>query len=174
VKMALVDVLERKQKSILKIWFDLIAQTSLDAGTSMLKTRDRFTNPVGHITISAIEVLYEELLKGKPDSQRAADSIADIIRIRAVQNFTPSQAVAFIFLLKKAIRAELEDEKNKKGFSDELSGLEYLIDEMACHTFNIYMDCREKIYQVKVDEMKFKIDNMTRLIERMSGTGADT
>ncbi|MFC2018106.1 RsbRD N-terminal domain-containing protein [Chloroflexota bacterium] len=171
--MALEDVLVRKKNSVLKRWFDLIAQTSLDGGTSMLKTRDRFTNPVGHITTSATGVLYEELLQGKPDSQRATASLEDIIRVRAVQDFTPSQAVAFVFLLKKAIRAELEGEKNQKGFSEELSRFESLIDEMICHTFNIYVDCREKIYQIKVDEMKFKVDNMTRLVERMSGTGAD-
>ena len=171
--MALEDVLVRKKNSVLKRWFELIAQTSPDGGTSMLKTRDRFTNPIGHITTSAIGILYDELLQGKPDSQRATASLEDIIKIRSVQDFSPSQAAAFVFLLKKAVRAELESEKNQKGFYEELSRFESLIDEMVCHTFNIYMDCREKIYQVRVDEMKFRVDNMTRLVERMSGTGAD-
>ena len=171
--MALEDVLVRKKNTILKRWFELIAQTSLDGGTSMVKTGDRFTNPVGHITTSSIGVLYEELLRGKPDSQRATASLEDIIRVRAVQDFTPSQAIAFVFLLKKALREELGGDKNQKGFSEELLRFESLIDDMACHAFNLYMDCREKLYQVKVDEVKIREDNMVRLVERISGTGAD-
>lgn len=171
--MTLDDVLVRKKNAVLKRWFELIAQTGLDGGTSMMKTRDRFTNPVGHITTSVIGMLYEELLQGRPDSEAVTASLEDILRIRAIQDFSPSQAVAFVFLLKKAIRAELASEKNQKMFWEELSRFDSLIDEMVCHAFNIYMHCREKIYQVKVDEMRLREDNMVRLVERISETGAD-
>lgn len=170
--MALEDVLVSKKAAVLKRWFELIAQTHPDGGASLVKNKDRFANPVSHITSSAIAILYEELLQGKPDSERAATSLEDIIKVRAVQDFSPSQAVSFIFLLKKAIRAELGDEKYHTGIFEELSRIEFRIDELASHAFDIYMDCREKICKVKVDEMKVKVDNVVRLLERQSGTGA--
>ncbi|MFC1925824.1 RsbRD N-terminal domain-containing protein [Chloroflexota bacterium] len=171
--MALEDVLVSRKAAVLKGWFDLIAQTHPDGSASLVKNKDRFANPVRHITTSAIDILYEEILQGRPDSEKAAASLGDIIRVRAVQDFYPGQAIAFVFLLKKAIRAELEDEKLRKGFFEELSGIESLIDQLASHAFDIYMDCREKIYQVKLDEMKVTVDNVTRLWERQSRTGAD-
>ena len=170
--MAFEDVLVRRKAAILKRWFDLIAQTHPDGGVSLVKNKDRFANPVRHITSSAIAIIYEELIQGRPNSERVAMSLDDIIKVRAVQDFSPSQAIDFVFLLKKAIRAELEDEIYQAGCFEELSGIESSIDELASYAFDIYMDRREKIYKVKVDEMKVTVDNVTRLLERQSRKGA--
>jgi len=171
--MALEDILLKKKAAILKGWFNLIAQTHLDGGRSLLKNKDRFTNPIGHITSSAIDVLYEELVRGMPNPEKVWTSLEEIIKVRAVQDFTPSQAIAFVFLLKKAIRAELKDEVYKDAvIFEELSRTDSRIDELASLAFDIYMNCREKIYQVKVDEMKATVDNVSRLLERQSRTGA--
>lgn len=166
------EVLLRKKAAILKRWFNLIAQMYPDGGTSLLKDKDRFANPVGYTVSSSIAVLYEELLQGKLNSEKASTSLDDIIKIRAVQDFSPSQAMTFVFLLKKAIRAELEGKIGEVGGFEELLRLESRIDEMALHAFDVYMDCREKIHKVKMDEMKAGMDNRFRLLERQSRKGA--
>ena len=170
--MSLEHVLVKKKTAVLKRWFDLIAQTHPDGGANLLKNKDRFANPVGHITSSTIDTLYEELIQGKQNSERVTMALYDIIKIKAVQDFSPSKAIAFVFLLKNAIKAELADEIGKANYFDELSIIESRIDELASHAFDIYMDCREMIYKVKVDEMKLTVDNITRLLERQSGKGA--
>ena len=112
-------------------------------------------------------------LKSCPDedrvnSSRVATSLDDINKVRAVQTFSPRQAIAIIFLLKEAIRAELEGEiREKRGF-EELLKFESRIDELALYAFDSYMGCREKIYQVKVDEMKAEKENAFRLLDRMT------
>jgi hypothetical protein len=171
--MTLDEVLLRKKAAILKRWFNLIAQTYPDRGTSLLKNKDRFANPVGYIVSSSIAILYEELLQGKLNSEKASMSLDNVIKVRAVQDFSPSQAMTFVFLLKKAIRAELEGKIGEVGGFEELLKLESRIDEMALHAFDIYMDCREKIHKVKVDEMKAGMDNTFRLLERQSRKVAD-
>ena len=169
--MVLEEVLVKKKDTILKRWFDLIAQTHPDGGASLVKNKDRFANPVGHITSSTIATLYEEFLQGKQNSERVTIALYDILKIRAVQDFSPSKAIAFVFLLKNAIRAELEDEIYKTNYFEELTRIESRIDELASHAFDIYMDCREMIYKVRVDEMKITVDNITRLLERQSNKG---
>ena len=170
--MSLEDVLLKRKDAVLKRWLDLIAQTHPDGGASLVKNKDRFANPVGHITSSAIATLYEQLLQGKQNSEKVTMSLYEIIKVRAVQDLSPSQAIAFIFLLKRAISPELEDVRNQKSGFEELSRIESRIDELASHAFDIYMDCREMIYKAQVDEMKVTVDNVNRLLERQSRKGA--
>ena len=166
--MVLEEVLVKKKDTILKRWFDLIAQTHPDGGASLVKNKDRFANPVGHITSSTIATLYEEFLQGKQNSERVTIALYDILKIRAVQDFSPSKAIAFVFLLKNAIRAELEDEIHKTNYFEELTRIESRIDELASHAFDIYMDCREKVCEIRVNQAKAEKEMAFRMMERMT------
>jgi hypothetical protein len=86
----------------------------------------------------------------------------EIIRIRALQNFTPSQALAFIFLLKIVIREELAEEIRKENLAAELLDLESRIDGLALLGFDVYTKRREKIYEIKADEAKRRISGLMR------------
>jgi len=166
--MTLEEVLLKKKTAVLKRWFNLIAQTYPDGGASLRKNKDRFTNPVGYMISSTIADLYDALLQGELNSDKVSSSLNDIIKVRAVQDFSPSQASAFVFLLKKAVRAELEGEIREARDFEELSKFESKIDDLGLRAFDIYIDCREKVYQVKVNEMKAAMDNAFRLLERQS------
>ncbi len=155
-------LLEKKQ-IILKKWFDLILETYSPDTTSFLKKqKNRFDNPVGYTISEGIEGLFEEFLQ-EMDSDRVSTFLDNIIRIRAIQDFTPSQALSFIFLLKKVIREELANEIREHQMFEELLTLESKIDDLTNISFDIYMKCREKIYELKANELR----NMTfRLLER--------
>jgi hypothetical protein len=66
------------------------------------------------------------------------------VRIRAVQNFTPSQAIGFVFDLKGLIRAMAPADRQA---SKEMVVIESRIDALALLAFDLYMSCREKIYE---------------------------
>ncbi|MEW6715073.1 MAG: RsbRD N-terminal domain-containing protein, partial [Nitrospirota bacterium] len=70
------------------------------------------------------------------------------------QEFSPSKALSFLFLLKKVIRAEVSNEAREYHLFDELSAIESRIDELVNISFDIYMQCREKIYELKANEMR--------------------
>ena len=80
-----------------------------------------------------------------------------------MQDFSPSQAVSFLFLLKKVVREELKKELQRNQFHDELHSLESEIDTLALLAFDVYMKCREKIYELKTNETRNK---MFRLLQR--------
>jgi hypothetical protein len=86
----------------------------------------------------------------------------EIIRIRALQNFTPSQALAFIFLLKIVIREELAEEIRKENLAAEILELESRIDGLALLGFDVYTKRREKIYEIKADEAKRRVSGLMR------------
>jgi len=152
--MKLKDLLSERKTAIVKKWFDLILQDyPADATHFFKQQKNPFANPVGHTLSQGISELFDELILGT-DSDKVYSSLDDIIRIKAVQDFSPSQALSFIFMLKKVIREEMEREIRENQLSDELASLESGIDKMALLAFDIYMKCRERIYEIKADEVR--------------------
>jgi hypothetical protein len=161
--MKLHDLLAQKRSKILSRWLDLALDNyPTDTKKFLKKRKDRFANPVGSTISTELENLYKELLQGL-DPERVSPILDGIIRIRAVQDCSPSQATAFIFLLKKVIREELETELKKGEYSDQLLLLESRIDELALLAFDIYITCREKLYEIRANEMK---NQVYRLLQR--------
>jgi len=167
--MNLKHHLIEKKPIILKKWFDAIADTYPGDTADFLKNKKaRFTNPVGYNIAEGIEGLFDALLKGMiPDTVSAF--LDAIIRIRAIQDFAPSEAVSFIFQLKKVVRQELGSEVlSNQRIADELTAFESAIDDLALFSFDIYMKCREKIYELKANEarnMTFRLLQKARLID---------
>ena len=70
-----------------------------------------------------------------------------------MQDFTPSQAVAFLFLLKNIVRQELARVKNISDSAPNLDALDARIDKAALMGFDFYMNCRERLHQIRVKEV---------------------
>jgi len=166
--MNLKHYLVENKTSILKKWFDAVIDTYPDETSALLKKKKaQFTNPVGYTLSEGLEHLLDALIQGMlPDTvSRFLDSI---VRIRAIQEFSPSQAVTFIFQLKKVIRQELGLEiLQQQGVAEELVAFDSAIDDLALFAFDLYMKCREKIYELKANEardMTFRLLQQARLI----------
>jgi hypothetical protein len=152
--MKLKDLLLETKPNILTKWFDkIIASYPADSSNFLRKQKNRFANPVGNTIFEGINGIFDMLVQGF-DPETIYPFLGDIIRIRAVQDFSPSQAVSFVFLLKKVIRDSLESEIRENSLSEELALLDARIDEMALLSFDIYMKCKEKIYEIKADEVR--------------------
>jgi hypothetical protein len=147
--MMIQDLLKKNKAAILEKWFHFILETyPANTATMMRKDKNQFTNPVGSTLSQEIEVIFKNLCEGSQDEkcQAALDSI---LKIRSVQDFSPSKAVGFIFLLKKAIGETLKNEVCKESVMDEWLKFQWRIDDLALQAFDIYMDCREKICEIR-------------------------
>jgi len=163
--MRLENILVQKKSAILDRCFRLVMDTYPSDTSKFLKQeKDQFINPVGHAISEGIEALYSELIK-EMNSDKLHTSLNNIIRIRSVQDFSPSQAIAFIYLLKRAIREELEFEIRQQEILEELLTFESKIDEIVLFAFDIYMRCREKIYELRINEVKAEREKALRLLE---------
>lgn len=154
--MGLRNLLENKKSSIINKWFEFVTDTyAPDAALFFKNQRDGFLNPVGGTTRDILEKLFEAILE-KADADGIAVTLEPLIKIRAVQNFSPSQAVGFLFVLKTVIRKELKKEL-KKINPEELVSIDARIDSLALIGFDIFMQCREKIYDLKTNTERSKI-----------------
>jgi hypothetical protein len=162
--MKLEELLTEKKAAILKKWFDaIIATYPADTSNFLKKLKDRFANPVGHTIAEGIEDIFDSLF-GDADKEKVSQFLDDIIRVRAVQDFTASQAISFIFDLRRVISEELQEGKGEVPY-EELLALDEKIDALALASFDIFMKCREKLYDIKANELR----NMTfRLLQRVN------
>jgi len=162
--MKLEDLLQQKAPHIRKRWLNLIIESyPTDSQRFFREQKDPFANPVGTTVSREVESLYHELLHGM-DPERLNSSLDAIVRIRAVQDFSPAKAMSFIFLLKKVLREELDRKiKESPAAFEELLTLESRLDEMALRGFDLYVKCREKIYEIRAKEAK---NQVSRLLQR--------
>lgn len=161
----LEELLLAQKPAILDRWSELILETYPADSRKFFRTQeDRFANPVGVNIREGIEGLFESLVKGIDREDKAfSDFLDQVIRIRAVQQFSPAKAVGFIFLLKTAIRQTLEQELKSSELLKELMEFESRIDGLALMAFNIYMQCRETLFEVRVNEIRSLV---SRILER--------
>jgi hypothetical protein len=119
----------------------------------MKRQRNRFANPVGQTFAREAEHILDALITDCDPQDRAA-AIERINKIRAVQDFSPSKAVAFIFFLKSAIRTVLNRDLAGGELTDQLLSLESEIDNMALQAFDNYMQCREKLFEIRCRDIR--------------------
>ncbi len=164
----LLEALAAKKGAIVREWLMRTLQTYPEhTSRFLLQEKDPFGNPVGHTLKEAFPALLDQLIGGM-DATTITAVLDGIVRIRAVQDFTAGQAVGFLFLLKKVVREALQDELQRRPDGDGLAALEGRIDEMALLAFDLFMKCRERIYEIKANEAKRRI----YVLERMHGMEA--
>ena len=143
--MKFTETLKKNRDKIAQEWKNGYLQIRL--GNTVIKSSNtgQFTNPV-HFTIStALDKILDGLLENTETADKTLD---DIVRIKAVQQDSPSQTMAFFPQLKNIVRELVKKQDAEK----ELLEFEAKIDELTFRAFDIYMGCREQIYNIKLQE----------------------
>ena len=168
--MALLKLLTEKKASLVERWLHLIFQSyPSETARFLKKEKNRFDNPVGHRIAQGIQGLMEAFLNEAGPDQLTVH-LDEVIRIQAIQNFSPAQALAFVFLLKNVIREELGDALKEAAAAEECLELESRIDGLALLGFEVYMKRREKLHEVRLNEVKNRVSGLLR----RSGLGLES
>jgi hypothetical protein len=151
------DLLSKKKDAITGRWLDKIVASYPEDYAGFLKDeRNQVRNPVGAALSKATRGIVEGLLAGE-ETSRLAPLLDEVIRIRAVQELSASQVVAFVFALKGAIWEEAGGSCTAAGTIKELVELESRIDGLALAAFDAYSQARERLSEVRVNEMRRRV-----------------
>ena len=150
--MELNGALTDKKEAILALWTERTLDSYISSGF-FKHAKDPFANPVGVNIASGLKALLDLVIE-----DAALDAyqqpLDQVVRIRAVQDFTPSQAVAPFLELKWVIKQIFSGSKDTKPLLAQLDILDCRIDRMALAAFDIYSTCRELLYQNRIRELK--------------------
>ncbi|OIO04371.1 MAG: RsbT co-antagonist protein RsbRD, N-terminal domain containing protein [Desulfovibrionaceae bacterium CG1_02_65_16] len=160
--MGLTDSIAARSEELAHKWADIVLGSYPEQTQAVWrKNHDRFTNPVGDAILRSTSELIPLLLAWN-DAGAVAKALEQIVKIRAVQDFNPGQALSFIFLFKKLLRQEFMSELAAKGELEELLRFETRVDNLAVIAFDLYVAARDQIARMRVEEIKRAHVNIVR------------
>ncbi len=147
----LLDMLREKREALEERWAELVFATYPQQSVQFLRQeKDRFRNPLGSTIRSDIAALVDAVL-ADADAAALTAPLDAIVRVRAVQDFPPVEALRFLFQLKQAVAEIAGDDASPVPVS-ELLALYARLDELALQAFGIYVGCREKVFEIRARE----------------------
>ena len=159
--MTLQHVLKQRRAEILDKWQALLIDSYPAETRRFLRAeKDGFANPVGARFGPALEKVLDGFLDDR-DSSLWEDSLDDILRVRAVQDFSPSEAVGFLLGLKAVVRGALE-KWGENTAPEELPAFEGRVDRMVLLAFDVYSRCRQELYDLRVKEVSRRTERLVR------------
>lgn len=150
---------------------DLTLETYPAETTRFLnKQKNPFANPVGDTFTTAMTAVLDEMLAGGR-TEVLREHLDPMVKVRNVQDYTPSRAIGFVFLLKNAVREQCAG-RDKVSDAD-LRQFEDRIDGLALVAFDLYMADRVKMQQILVNEAKRKTAFLLKRVNKMNQTKGD-
>lgn len=154
-------LLAEKREAILRRWLDLVLDAyPADTRNFLRSPKNQFTNPVGHTITEGLVSLYDQL-QGKDEPVAVVQAVDRLMRVRAVQDMTPSEALGFIPALKPILREELRELQGED--LQALRALEDRIDRLTLLAFDIYSGCKEGLYRIRVEEIRNRTERLLKM-----------
>jgi hypothetical protein len=168
--MVLLDLLSEKKESIVRKWFEAALSMYPEDSSAMFgRQKDPFANPVGNSLRVGTRAIFEGLLEAE-DVQKVREQLQEALKIRAVQEFAASKALRFIFQLKEVVRGVVREASNETEFSADVVRFEERIDAVALTAFDVYVECRERLCDIRINEAKRKV---SWIVEKLNERGID-
>ena len=160
--MTLKELMSQRQPALCGRWLDaLLADYGEETAANWRRVRDPFANPVGHtFTVGAPKLIEAVSSDGELDA--AAAALEPIVKIRSVQDLSPSRAVGFVYMLRDVIREEFAAELAHGAHAAELAVIEQRIERLALVAFDVYVHCRERVFRLRQDELKRSVASLLR------------
>ena len=152
------DDLGMRRDAIVDRWIESVIDAYPEQTAKFLKTEpNRFANPVGASLREGLALIVDGVMTGgNPEELREALDL--VIRVRAVQEFTPSAAIGFIFNLKTVVRDVVADGGRVPSEFDRA------VDRLGLVAFDVYMSCREQLWSIRAEEIR---NQSLGILERM-------
>ena len=79
-----------------------------------------------------------------------------------MQDRRPSEALAFVFLLKRAVRDVVGDAVDAR----ELERFDARVDDLALAAFDVYAGCRDQLQEIRVREARRRVSTLLTRLDR--------
>jgi hypothetical protein len=160
--MEWIELLERNKQKIIEAWFQKVIETYPEETAKFLKSqKNPFLNPVGAAIREGLEGIVEWVISGGT-SEGLIPFLDRIIRIRAIQEFKPSEALQFIADFKAVARDVCLSGKDRE-LKVSFESFDILVDRLLMESFDVFVKCREDLYEVRLQEVK---NRTFRLLQR--------
>ncbi len=148
-----------RRAAMLERWFEAsIAGSAPETVRFLHRQKDPFANPVGAALRRGLAAILDGVLDGTPAAE-LTEPLDGIIRIRAVQDLSPARALEFLPALKSLLWEDptFDDDRRRE--------LELRVDRVLLEAVNLYVACRERVYEIRVTEIR---NRSMKVLERLN------
>jgi hypothetical protein len=134
------------------------------------ETRDPFCDPVR----ATFDTCGPKLVKWALDGgsvEEAQESLMSIIRIKSLQSPIPSETIAFLPALKGILRNMILTKIKEHDREELLALVESRIDRLLLIALDCYVQCYDKINQIRISEARAERDRLLKLVRVMGTEG---
>ena len=157
------EYLSEKRDAVVTEWYDRVTSQSPPETAKFLREQaEPFANPVGAGLREELGPLYDAVVTGN-NVDRVDRALDRLIRVWAVQDLKPSEALAFLVELKRLIRARVASDGLECGA--ELAELDDRIDGVLLAALDVYSRCREEIFDIRVKDVR---NRSLKMMERLN------
>ncbi len=167
--MSIGDLLRKRTDAIVHRWGEeVFSSYPRDAAILFQQQQDPFANPIGRSVRDGTRGVFLAILNGM-DRDELRSHLDEIVRIRAVQQFSPSQALSFVFALRSIIREVIPELDADPRLRREVAELDEKIDRVALMAFDVFAERREAVNQLRIKEVKRQVAWVFQKINQRDG-----
>jgi len=139
-----------QKKAIYEAWLDRVISSYPDRTARFLATKhDQFANPVGSDMKRVLEALTEAFFSGTDVTD--LDPVLDpLIRVRAVQEMKPGEAVSFVLHLRDVVREQFHQTLDH----GQIAELNAWVEALLLEAFGVYVACRDQMHDIRVQAIR--------------------
>ena len=160
--MLFLEKIKTDKSILLQKWVDMFYGAYPLGSSGFVRTsKDKFTNPIGLITQTSLDTLYDAVIGEDIDPQKVSAALTEIVQLRAIQSMTPSKAVGPLVQLKMIFKQDVlstcieksNDSKSSKQLLDDYFIVDARIDALLLMSLDFYSSDREKVFNLRVEEI---------------------
>lgn len=162
----LAKILEGKEDTIAERWATLVFETYPRETTQFLKGEgDPFANPVGKLLRDASRPLVRALSEEWAGAESLED-LAELMRLRSIQDMTAAHAVGIVPLLRRAVIDVVGDRIDDAGVA-AVEELGKRIERLMLISFDAFVISRERLYEIRMAERERHTGSLLRRAEKV-------
>jgi len=171
---AFAELCRTEQEQILAKWNEAVfASYPLDMTGFARTQEDQFRNPGGHAIRLALEEIYTAVSGRLSSETLLRGSLEMFVKLRAVQDFTPVQALGVVYLLKPLLRERVLPACLQNGLLDEYLEAESRLDTVALLACDMYVTSRVQVFEERIGEIKRQHVQLVRWAQKKHKAGEE-
>ncbi len=167
VNMNILHIFKEHKAYIIKEWVEAVFNSYPLDTTGFLRTKqDEFCNPVGEMTTTLANFFFDAAAGEQVNDEELEQALMRFVRLRAVQNFPPSQGVGVLYVFKQMFREKILPICKKYAQIDAYLEAESRIDTLALMALDIYVDSRDTLAEQRIKEIRNQHSQVVRWAQR--------
>ncbi len=145
--------LTARRRELVDAWIEgTLATYPAPAARFMAAEADPFRNPAGHALRENLGVLFDAAILAE-DWEAATRALEELVRVRAVQDFSAQEAIQFIAMLEDIVERAV----------GPVPDLHPRIERLSQIAAGVYAACRERLETIRTNEVQRRSWNLARV-----------